>query len=341
MFLRTRRGFTLVELLVVIAIIGVLVGLLIPAVNYARQTARKAQCLNNLRGIGQALVQYESDKGSYPGRIERLRVVKGNQADEVPVSWMTKLLPYLEQGNVLERFQSGTLVSPVDVEIVICPSDQSALDIPFRLSYVINCGIWDRDLGDELSDWSRDLPANGVSHVNFGNSPVTTNLGYLAKNDGATNTLLVSENLNAVAWMTLPNTPLAGLKLEFEEGLHGMVWSTQETKWLADNEQPTADRQYAINSPLARAVLDSDLIKTDRDLWVAFARPSSNHSGGVNAVFCDTHAIFLREDIDPWVYNQLMSVSNTQARHPRVGGMKWKTLPVPTQVNYQLTAGSY
>ena len=77
MISRTRRGFgfTLVELLVVIAIIGVLVGLLIPAVNYARQTARKGECLNNIRGIGQALMQYESDKESYPGRTEWLRVV--------------------------------------------------------------------------------------------------------------------------------------------------------------------------------------------------------------------------------------------------------------------------
>lgn len=337
MISRTRRGFTLVELLVVIAIIGVLVGLLIPAVNYARQTARKAECLNNVKGIGQALIQYESDKGSYPGRIERLRVVSGNQAGEKFVSWMTKLLPYLEQGNILDRLQSNTLMGPVDVQIAICPSDQSGLDIPSRLSYVINSGIWDRDLGDEVADWVRDLPVNGVSHVSYGPSPVTVNLGYLAKNDGATNTLLVTENLNAVAWMALPNSPLAGLELE--EGLHGFVWSTQEA-WLADSERPTADRQYAINSPAARALLDADLIKMNRDTWVSTARPSSSHSGGVNAVFCDSHAIFLREDIDPWVYNQLVSVNNMQARHPRMG-MKWRTLPVPTQVNHQLTTGSY
>ena len=80
----TRRGFTLVELLVVIAIIGVLVGLLIPAVNFARQTARKAECLNNIRGIGQALVQFESDKGAFPSRIERLRIVLGQRGQRGP-----------------------------------------------------------------------------------------------------------------------------------------------------------------------------------------------------------------------------------------------------------------
>jgi prepilin-type N-terminal cleavage/methylation domain-containing protein/prepilin-type processing-associated H-X9-DG protein len=340
MISRPRTGFTLIELLVVIAIIGILVGLLVPAVNYARESGRRAQCLNNVRGIGQAMVQHESDRGAFPGRVMRLQLI--GQSEPVPVSWMTKLLPYLEQGNLLERIQAegGHPTAAVELEIATCPSDPPTGDIPFRLSYVVNCGIWDREFGDSLADW-KDLPANGVFHNQYVNSAVTMNLGYLAKNDGATNTLLVSENLNAVAWMTLSQSPLQGLELE--EGLHGMVWTTQTEQWLADPELPKADRQYAINSRRARAVLDADIVTMNPDQWVSIARPSSNHSGGVNAVFCDSHAIFLKEDIDPWVYNQLMSVSNQQARHPRVGSTKWLQLPVPTQVDprYQLSDTSY
>ena len=230
------------------------------------------------------------------------------------------------------------LTVPVELEIATCPSDAGTGDIPFRLSYVMNCGIWDRDFGDEMAEWTYDLPANGIGHVSLGNSPVKLNLGFIAKNDGATNTLIVSENLNAVSWMSLPGTPLEGIDLE--EGSHGMVWTTQTTNWLGELESPTADRQYAINSPRACALIDSELLRIERDLWISFARPSSNHSGGVNAVFCDTHAKFIREDIDPWVFNQLMSVSNTQARNPRTG-MNWRQTPVPTQVNFQMTDGAY
>ncbi len=314
-----------------------LVALLIPAVNFARESGRRAQCLNNVRSVGQALLQHETDKGAFPNRVAQLRVMSGNQVNEISVSWMTKLLPYLEKGNVLEQIQSGTLMGPVELEIATCPSDPPVGDIPFRLSYVVNCGIWDRDFGEEPAEWALDRAANGVSHVGVGRSPVTVNLGYLAKNDGASNTLLVSENLNAVAWMSVPG-PLQGIELE--EGLHGMVWTTQTTKWLTDQESPTADRQFAINSRRTRSVLDSDLLTLDANSWVSFARPSSNHSGGVNAVFCDTHAQFLEEDIDPWVYAQLMSVSNTQAHHPRMG-MDWRQLPVPAQVNFQLSDAAF
>ncbi len=94
---KNRQGFTLVELLVVIAIIGVLVALLVPAVNSARELARKGQCANNLRNLGQATVSHESDKGYYPGRIN---MVLANTGQQIPVSWVGKLLPHMEQNNV-------------------------------------------------------------------------------------------------------------------------------------------------------------------------------------------------------------------------------------------------
>jgi len=94
----TRRGFTLIELLVVIAIIGVLVALLLPAVQAAREAARRSQCVNNLKQMSLALANYESATQSYPGAypVRRLTdlTVGGTWGCWSPQSL---LLPYLEQ----------------------------------------------------------------------------------------------------------------------------------------------------------------------------------------------------------------------------------------------------
>lgn len=91
---RFRRGFTLVELLVVIAIIGVLVALLLPAVQAARESARRMKCGNNLKQIGLALHLYHDNVATFPPGA----IVANN------LSWNVLVLPYLEQGALYERF---------------------------------------------------------------------------------------------------------------------------------------------------------------------------------------------------------------------------------------------
>jgi prepilin-type N-terminal cleavage/methylation domain-containing protein len=91
-----RDGFTLVELLVVIAIIGVLVSLLLPAVNSAREAARRTACSNNLRQIGLAFINYESAHGAYPQGLYS-HPVDGHAYEQDGLGWCSKLLPYLEE----------------------------------------------------------------------------------------------------------------------------------------------------------------------------------------------------------------------------------------------------
>jgi len=108
-----RRGFTLVELLVVIAIIGTLVGLLLPAVQSAREAARRTGCANNIRGLSQAVTVYESTRRRMPAVTDRnentsLTGAWSGAATASGYSWLFHILPYLEEGAMYNTVSANT-----------------------------------------------------------------------------------------------------------------------------------------------------------------------------------------------------------------------------------------
>ena len=153
-----RRAFTLVELLVVIAIIGILIALLLPAVQAAREAARRMQCKNNLKQISLAMHVYHTSIGCFPSSIcLPVGQVVGDRGDW---SIHARLLPYMEQGTLYKFMDfnltyenvmfDGKPISAVRIPTYLCPSevhDQVRFDgagQPFHwpLNYGINMGDW-------------------------------------------------------------------------------------------------------------------------------------------------------------------------------------------------------
>ncbi len=163
---RSPRGaFTLIELLVVIAIIAVLVSLLLPAVQQAREAARRSQCKNNLKQIGLAFHNFESSFGYLPSSL------RPPTAGTVRFSVLTALLPYLDQGSIFDLYNqqinwsAGTNVplSQTVLPVFVCPSDPlgGALD----------------GIPDNPATWGQDTAASSAYSPIYGISPLVYSSG--------------------------------------------------------------------------------------------------------------------------------------------------------------------
>lgn len=146
MHVRIRRNaFTLIELLVVIAIIGVLISLLLPAVQKVREAANRAKCANNLKQIGLALHNYLDGNSSFPPTITVPRSGSAN-------TWsaQARLLPYMEQDNLYNQinfnapYSTQPLVSANRIAVYVCPSEPNDKGKPnhYIMNYAANAGTW-------------------------------------------------------------------------------------------------------------------------------------------------------------------------------------------------------
>ncbi len=203
------RGFTLVELLVVIAIIGVLVALLLPAIQAAREAARRSSCLNNTAQLALAVHNYEFAVEHLPAGVINPEGPIRSEPDGQHVSWLMQITPYVEMGNVRDAFDQeagayapvNSAIRAVPVHLFVCPSFPGAEISEDKLSAVSTYAGCHHDVEAPI-----DTDNHGLLFLNSG-------IRYIDIKDGSSQTLLIGEvrDENTLGWVsgtrsTLRNT---------------------------------------------------------------------------------------------------------------------------------------
>ena len=273
-----RSGFTLIEILVVIAIIAVLVALLLPAVNLAREATRRCVCTNNLMQLATALQHYQNVHEVLPAGV----VNETGPIQNLPIGfhhgWLVQLLPYLEATNVSRRFaDTGSLyaaeeltVRSVQIGVFLCPSDPGPRTRPDGMAQN-NYAACHND---------REAP---IGARNNGAFFLNSRVGYEDIPDGTSLTIFVGEKKRFaldLGWASGTRATLrnAGIRLNAPD----LVYGTKRIESFEDDDSPNST--------------DVDPDPTNPSLVGGF---SSWHRGGANFAFGDGSVHFLRDGTSP------------------------------------------
>jgi prepilin-type N-terminal cleavage/methylation domain-containing protein len=287
-----RSGFTLIELLVVIAVIGVLVALLLPAVQEAREAARRIQCTNNLKQVGLALHSYHSANGVFA-----IGYVAWPNADTNVTSpgwgWASALLPMLDQRPLYNATNLGLPIEDATnsttrttaLAVFVCPTDRSTG--LFTMTDVNNQPIADVQTNSYAGNFGRDI--NIANNPGGGNGMFVRNLAFGVRDvtDGTSQTITVGERGSL-----LTRVPWAG-------AINGGICRITPGSPSRSTRTKTAPVE-----PLARADTGGG---TSTDLFFDPDDFCSPHPAGLYFLMCDGSVRFIKTSISPAVYGDLCS----------------------------------
>jgi prepilin-type N-terminal cleavage/methylation domain-containing protein len=311
------RGFTLIELLVVIAIIAVLIALLLPAVQQAREAARRSQCKNNLKQLGLAMHNYHDTYTCFPPAY----VVSGSSASDAwiifntstfGISWTISILPYVDQAPLFNQYNSlagigsnnGVIATFLPVHA--CPSDpyasqSNAFTGSGVYSGIVNAARGNYGLSISPADIRGSVPTWGIAAANssYGTRDVT---------DGLSNTIMIEEIR-------------AGLSQTADSrgcwGLPGV--GTNCTSWNAagDASRPNDDRSGA--DDLMVCTPGTSLGLGCNNGWPNNSQVAtrSMHTGGVQVVMGDGAVRFISQNINSSDSSSTSTITTWWALHTR------------------------
>jgi prepilin-type N-terminal cleavage/methylation domain-containing protein/prepilin-type processing-associated H-X9-DG protein len=300
-----QRAFTLIELLVVIAIIGVLIALLLPAVQKVREAANRMSCANNQRQVAIAMHHHHDAYGTLPEGTANATPYWGMG------NWQVSILPYIEQDAVRRQYHdygvnNGRNYYHADnihgatgkqLRILLCPSDMvnpagwpaPPVSVTYH-NYVVNYG----NTGiNETADWQ----AAAYNGLTFHGAPFTRGraVPISAISDGSSNTLMLSELIQGQR-RDLRGDTWWGTGSGFETSLRpndsapDLSWS--DGSWC-DPNPPNPPCSYRTS------------------VYVFGAR--SRHPGGVNVIFCDGSGRFIVNSIEPALWQALSTTQGGEA----------------------------